>query len=74
MSFRNKSDVRNHLGVSRGYSSLLTMTQSSEPDATGNSLAEDHAMVERDDLTEASAIRVEKSKTLSIFPQTTERE
>lgn len=69
MSLRNKWDVHNHLGASRKHYSLLTMTPASEPDATGDSSAEDNAMVERDDRTEASAILVEESKIAFIVPQ-----
>jgi|HubBroStandDraft_1064217.scaffolds.fasta_scaffold19028_3 hypothetical protein len=70
MSLRDKSDVHNHLGASRKHYSLLTMTPASEADATGNSSADDYAMVEKDELTEASAILVEKSKIALTLPQT----
>ena len=69
MSLGNKSDVHNHLSASRKHYSLLTMTPASEADATGDSSAEDTAMVERDDRTEASAILVEKSKIALTVPQ-----
>lgn len=70
MNLRNKSDVHNHLGGSRKYYSLLPMTPASEADATGNSSADDYAMAERDQLTETSAILVEKSKIALTLPQT----
>ena len=41
MSLRYKSEVHNHLAVSRKRYAVLTMTPASEPDATGNSLCED---------------------------------
>jgi|HubBroStandDraft_5_1064220.scaffolds.fasta_scaffold40239_1 hypothetical protein len=69
MSLRSKSDVHNHLGVSRKPHSLLTMTPASEADATGNSSADDNAMVERDERTEASPVLVEKPKIALTLPQ-----
>ena len=70
MSLRNKSDVHNHLGALRKRYSLLTKTPASEADATGNSSADDNAMLEKDELMEASAILVERSKIALTLPQT----
>lgn len=69
MSPRNKSDVNNHLSVSRKHYSLLTMIPASEADATGDSSPDNTAMVERDDRTETSAILVEKLKIALTLPQ-----
>jgi len=69
MTLRNKLDVYNDLGASRKYYSSLTMTPASEPDATGDSSVDYNAMFEKDELTEASAILVEKSKIVLTLPQ-----
>jgi hypothetical protein len=69
MTLRNKSDVHDHLGASRKYYSSLTMTPASEPDATGDSGVDYNAMAEKDELTETSAILVEKSKIALTLPQ-----
>ncbi len=63
MSLMNKLDVPNHAGAPRMRYSVLTIAPASESDATGNSSAEDYIMFEKDELTEASAVLVEKSKT-----------
>lgn len=70
MSLINKSDVDSDIGVSLNHRPLLTVTPASESDATGDSTGYDKFMVERDELTEVSAVLVEKSKTRLTLPQT----
>ncbi len=70
MSLINKSDVDSDVGVSLNHYPLLAVTPASESDATGDSTGYDNFMVQRDELTEASAVLVEKSKTRLTLPQT----
>jgi len=70
MRLINKSDLDSDVGLSLNHHPLLTVTPASESDATGDSTGYDKFMVERDELTEVSAVLVEKSKTRLTLPQT----